>query len=92
MSYKQIERENYVKEFAKRLAAFVNHPLNSYEPTDFKWKGEGGQSKVLSFYSQTQKKELVVKIYPAVYYKDAKNEFNNMNMLIHDNILQVFEM
>ena len=92
MSSVQIERDNYVKEFSKRLQAFVNHPLNSYKPTNFKWKGQGGQSKVLGFYSQTRKKDLVVKIYPAVYYADAQNEFNNMNMLVHENILQVYEM
>ena len=51
MSSVQIERENYVKAFAERLAAFVNHPLNSYKPSNFKWKGQGGQSKVLGFYS-----------------------------------------
>ena len=92
MSSVQIERDNYVKEFSKRLSAFVNHPLNSYKPTNFKWKGQGGQSKVLGFFSQTRKKDLVVKIYPAVYYADAQNEFNNMNMLVHENILQVYEM
>ena len=27
-----------------------------------------------------------------MYYADAKNEFNNMNLLVHDNILQVYEM
>lgn len=25
-----------------------------------------------------------------MYYKDAKNEFNNMNLLVHEKILQVF--
>lgn len=70
----------------------MNHPLNSYKPTNFKWKGQGGQSKVLGFYSVSRKKDLVVKIYPALYYADAQNEFNNMNVLMHDNILQVYEM
>jgi len=42
---------------------------------------------VLSFFSGSHNKELVVKIYPAVFYADAENEFNNMNMLVHQNIL-----
>lgn len=92
MTSLSIEQKNYAKEFEKRLAAFVNHPLNLYKPSNFRWLGSGGQSKVLSFYSETRKSDLVVKIYPAVFYSDAKNEFNNMNLLVHENILQVFEM
>ena len=92
MSSIQIERENYVAEYSKNVANFPNHPLNQYQPKNFAFKGQGGQSKVLSFFSESRKKDLVVKIYPAVYYSDAKSEFNNMNMLEHPNILQVYEM
>ncbi len=87
-----MERENYVKEFARRLASFQNHPLNNYQPINFKFKGEGGYSKVLSFFSEKEKKELVIKIYPAVFYSDAKNEFNNMDSLFHENVIQVFNI
>ena len=66
-----IEQKNYAKEFENRLAAFVNHPLNIYQPSNFRWLGSGGQSKVLNFFSATKKKDLVVKIYPAVFYSDA---------------------
>lgn len=35
--------------------------------------------------------DLVVKIYPSLYYEDAKNEFDNMDLLEHENILKVFD-
>lgn len=85
------DKEAYAAEFGQKLAQFSNHPLNYYQPKNFKFMGLGGQSKVLSFYSETAKKELVVKIYPAVFYSDAKNEFDNMKLLVHENILQVIE-
>lgn len=85
------DKDAYVKDFSEKLESFSNHPLNYYEPKQFKFAGLGGQSKVLSFYSQKIKKELVVKIYPSLFYTDAKNEFDNMQMLDHPNILQVYE-
>lgn len=85
------DKEAYAAEFSQKLSQFSNHPLNYYKPRDFKFMGLGGQSKVLSFYSETAEKDLVVKIYPAVFYSDAKNEFDNMKLLVHENILQVHE-
>jgi len=87
----QFDKDAYVAEFGQKLAQFTNHPLNYYKPKDFKFMGLGGQSKVLGFFSETIQKELVVKIYPAVYFSDAKNEFDNMKLLVHENILQVHE-
>ena len=87
----KFDKEAYAADFGKKLSLFSNHPLNYYQPRDFKFMGLGGQSKVLSFYSETAKKELVVKIYPALFYSDAKNEFDNMKLLLHENILQVHE-
>ena len=68
-------RKLYLKEFKNRIKAFENHPLLSYEPDKFKFIGEGGQAKVLSFYSGTLGEELVVKIYSSKYKQEAENEF-----------------
>ena len=65
--------------------------MNQYKPSNFSFAGLGGQSKVLAFYSETMQMDLVVKIYPSLYYEDAKNEFDNMDLLEHENILKVFD-
>lgn len=80
-----------MEEFESALQRYANHPLNSYEPTDFKFAGKGGQSEVLSFYSNTLEQELVVKIYNSQFEKDAQNEFDNMQLLEHENILKVHD-
>ena len=49
----QFDKDAYVAEFSQKLAQFTNHPLNYYKPKDFKFMGLGGQSKVLSFFSDT---------------------------------------
>lgn len=35
---------------------------------------------------------MVLKIYSAEFHKDAKNEFENMRLLDHPNILQVLDL
>lgn len=67
MDYK-IERKLYLKEFKKRLDKYINHPLHNYKPTNFNYLSQGGQSKVLSFHSNSLKTDLVIKIYPSKFF------------------------
>ena len=85
------DKQAYVTSFESKLSEYENHPLNHYQPTKFRFAGLGGQSKVLSFYSELLKKDLVVKIYPSLYEEDAKNEYDNMLLLEHENILKVYD-
>jgi hypothetical protein len=63
----KIEKKIYLKEFKKRLDQYINHPLHNYKPSNFNFLSQGGQSKVLSFYSENLKTDLVIKIYPGKF-------------------------
>ncbi|CDW79880.1 kelch motif family protein [Stylonychia lemnae] len=88
----KIQKKLYLKEFNKNLEKYVNHPLHEYKPANIQFLAQGGQSKILSFYSENMKRDLVIKIYQAKYFKQAESEFNNMHLLDHENILQVYQI
>lgn len=46
---------------------------------------------MLSFFSNKLDMDLVVKIYKSQFEEDAQNEFQNMQLLEHKNILKVFD-
>ena len=66
--------------------------MNLYRPRDLKFVSVGGQSKIFAFHSETLERDLIIKIYNGRYYREAEQEYNIMNQLSHENVLQVYQL
>ena len=63
-----------------------------YRPVDLRFVALGGQSKIFSFRSETLDRDFILKLYDPKYSRQAEQEYNNMHLLAHEGVLQVFQI